>query len=330
MGLAIFATIVCLIFWLGSGNSAAKDEAKITKAIALGGIIIIWITYLLNNDEKYSSPWVYIIFIAVAGYFYSYVRKVVKKNQSSISMKETLAPNFIKAKKESYWDIPSQRIIDFFNYRREIKSDRVETHLNKPSKEFYRVYGNDEKYLTSNIFHEMRDLELTRLSNLAEISKINLYNKIYEKIKEFNDSIEMSIDYEGILKENDNIAEYFLIDLWCRFTKPFNIGTANLIVLARNFTQSELIGALDNADLNSVKRHGAGLYFKYALFKNLIPQEVLDEEKHAAELLKTKEQKELKQLLLSRENKESPSAESIEESITFYEKILNKEAADEL
>lgn len=78
MGLAIFATIVCLIFWLGSGNSAAKDEAKITKAIALGGIIIIWITYLLN-DEKYSSPWVYIIFIAVAGYFYSYVRKVVKK-----------------------------------------------------------------------------------------------------------------------------------------------------------------------------------------------------------------------------------------------------------
>ena len=91
-----------------------------------------------------------------------------------------------------------------------------------------------------------------------------------------------------------------------------------------------MIGALDNADLNSVKRHGAGLYFKYALFKNLIPQEVLDEEKHAAELLKTKEQKELKQLLLSRENKESPSAESIEESITFYEKILNKEAADEL
>lgn len=330
MGLAIFATIVCLIFWLGSGNSAAKDEAKITKAIAVGGIIIIWITYLLNNDEKYSSPWVYIIFIAVAGYFYSYVRKVVKKNQSSISMKETLASNFIKAKKESYWDISSQKIIDFFNYRREIKSDRVETHLNKPSKEFYRVYGNDEKYLTSNIFHEMRDLELTRLSNLAEISKINLYNKIYEKIKEFNDSIEMSIDYEGILKENDNIAEYFLIDLWCRFTKPFNIGTANLIVLARNFTQSELIGALDNADLNSVKRHGAGLYFKYALFKNLIPQEVLDEEEHAAELLKTKEQKELKQLLLSRENKESPSAESIEETIAFYEKILNKEATDEL
>ena len=329
MGLAIFATIVCLIFWLGNGNSAAKDEAKITKAIALGGIIIIWITYLLN-DEKYSSPWVYIIFIAVASYFYSYVRKVVKKNQSSISMKETLASNFIKAKKESYWDIPSQKIIDFFNYRREIKSDRVETHLNKPSKEFYRIYGNDEKYLTSNIFHEMRDLELTRLSNLSEISKINLYNKIYEKIKEFNDSIEMSIDYEEILKENDNIAEYFLIDLWCRFTKPFNIGTANLIVLAKNFTQGELIGALDNADLNSVKRHGAGLYFKYALFKNLIPQEVLDEEKHAAELLKTKEQKELKQLLLSRENKESPSAESIEETITFYEKILNKEAADEL
>lgn len=329
MGLAIFATIVCLIFWLGSGNSAAKDEAKITKAMALGGIFIIWITYLIS-DEKYLSAWVYIVFIVAAGYFYSYVRKVVKKNQSSISMKETLAPNFIKAKKESYWDISSQKIIDFFNYRREIKSDRVETHLNKPSKEFYRVYSNDEKYLTSNIFHEMRDLELTRLSNLAEISKINLYNKIYEKIKEFNDSIEMSIDYEGILKENDNIAEYFLIDLWCRFTKPFNIGTANLIVLARNFTQSELIGALDNADLNSVKRHGAGLYFKYALFKNLIPQEVLDEEKHAAELLKTKEQKELKQLLLSRENKESPSAESIEETIAFYEKILNKEATDEL
>ena len=98
MGLAIFATIVCLIFWLGSGNSAAKDEAKITKAMALGGIFIIWITYLIS-DEKYLSAWVYIVFIVAAGYFYSYVRKVVKKNQSSISMKETLAPNFIKAKK---------------------------------------------------------------------------------------------------------------------------------------------------------------------------------------------------------------------------------------
>ena len=120
-----------------------------------------------------------------------------------------------------------------------------------------------------------------------------------------------------------------MIDLWCRFTKPFNIGTANLIVLAKNFTQSELIGALDNADLNSIKRHGAGLYFQYALFKNLIPQEVLNEEKRAAEILEAKEQKELKQLLLNGVNKGSSSAESVEKSIAFYEKILS-EAANEL
>ena len=79
------------------------------------------------------------------------------------------------------------------------------------------------------------------------------------------------------------IRDSFLIDCWCRFTKPFNIGLANLDMLATDFTQKELIGAIDNADLNSVKRAGAGLFFKYALFKNLIPKEDEEEQNLSSE-----------------------------------------------
>ena len=188
-----------------------------------------------------------------------------------------LNPNFIKAKKQSYWDIPSIDIINFFKYRREEKKDRVETHINKLSKKFWRVYDNRHRYFTKNIFIELYDLELTTLEKVEEINNIRLYNKIFNKIKEFTEAAELNVNFDEILEENDHIAEYFLIDIWCRFTKRVNIGTANLIVLAENFTQQELIGALDNADLNSVKRHGSSLYFKYAMFKNLIPSEIIEE-----------------------------------------------------
>ena len=110
-----------------------------------------------------------------------------------------------------------------------------------------------------------------------------------KKIKYFMKSLEQVVDWEEILKENDFYAEYFLIDIWCRFTKPFNIGTANLSVLATNNTEYELVGAIDNADLNSVKRHGAGLFYMYAKFKGLIPQN--DEENN--QNIQTKDGKKL-------------------------------------
>ncbi|MBQ3674992.1 MAG: hypothetical protein II923_05320, partial [Campylobacter sp.] len=58
----------------------------------------------------------------------------------------------------------------------------------------------------------------------------------------------------------------------------------NLSILAQNYTEYELVGAIDNADLNSVKRHGAALFFMYAKFKEIIPQSVDEKDNKNAEV----------------------------------------------
>lgn len=279
MKLAIFCAVMLLAWALFSSflPSSQKAEKSIIKNCSYVGIAIIVCVYVLSKQGEYLNTLFYIGYALLGIFFIYYLRNEFKKSAQKVKREVALSHNYIKAKKQSYWDIPSTDIINYFKYRREEKKDRVETHVNKLSKNFWRVYDNKHKYFTKNIFVEFNDLELTTLESVDEINNIRLYSKIFNKIKEFTDEAELNINFEEILEENDHIAEYFLIDIWCRFTKRVNIGTANLIVLAQNFTQQELIGALDNADLNSVKRHGSSLYFKYALFKNLIPNEIIEE-----------------------------------------------------
>lgn len=280
MKLAIFCA-VALFVWSYFNTyfvaNSQKAEKSIMRNCSYVGIAIIFCVYVLSRQGEYSNRFFYVFYAVLGVFFIYYLRNEFKKGVQKVKREVALNPNFIKAKKQSYWDIPSIDIINFFKYRREEKKDRVETHINKLSKKFWRVYDNRHRYFTKNIFIELYDLELTTLEKVEGINKIRLYSKIFNKIKEFTEAAELNVNFDEILEENDHIAEYFLIDIWCRFTKRVNIGTANLIVLAENFTQQELIGALDNADLNSVKRHGSSLYFKYAMFKNLIPSEIIEE-----------------------------------------------------
>ncbi len=327
MTIAIVLSIAFLVwafFYSFHLPFSQKEERQIVKSMCFAGIGITWSAFVLTMDGQYFNIFVYVFFMIVVCYFVYFMRNLVKNSTRTLTIEETQEEDFIKAKKESYWDIPSQKIINFFNYRREMKKDRVETHLNRLSKKFYRVYGNDEKYLTTNILQDMNDIELTHLENLDDIKRYPLYYKIFKKIEDYNISAENSVDYDELLLSNDNKAEYFLIELWCKYTKRLNIGTANLIVLAENFTQSELIGALDNADLNSVKRHGAGLYFKYVLFKNLIPDEVLNEEKLAKQLMERQKIQEIKEAIEDSSYSEV-NVENMIKSVEFYEDILKKE-----
>ena len=74
------------------------------------------------------------------------------------------------------------------------------------------------------------------------------------------------MDYEALLKENKMCAEFFLMDLWEKYTKRSNIGIANLILLGNREIEEEFVGALDNIDLNCVKAKGAALYYRYMVF----------------------------------------------------------------
>ncbi|OCR99084.1 hypothetical protein A9K75_08545 [Campylobacter fetus subsp. testudinum] len=260
-GMAIGLSVFALIFYAIFSTYNDKGSKGVIQGITAFMLGSIWCSYILmlgytNNADKF---W-YLLFIITTIAMFLYIKSINKPTTVKIV-----------AKQQNYWDIDPKFINNFYSYRRNIKHDRIEVTINKLSKNIYRTYSNENKYITSNLFREIKALELTIIKSVEELQNIPLYNVIFKKIKELMDSQERQIDFGEILIENENIAEYFLIDCWVRFTKPFNIGTANLEVLANNFTQEQLVGAIDNADLSSIKRNGASLYFKYALFKHLIP-----------------------------------------------------------
>ncbi|EAH8338417.1 hypothetical protein EU792_09005, partial [Campylobacter upsaliensis] len=67
-------------------------------------------------------------------------------------------------------------------------------------------------------------------------------------------------------------AEFFLMELWEKYTPQFNISVANLDILASSEKEREFLGALDLIHLNCVKRKGAVFYYKYLEFKDRIKE----------------------------------------------------------
>ncbi|EEU7470459.1 hypothetical protein HEJ31_001392, partial [Campylobacter jejuni] len=75
--------------------------------------------------------------------------------------------------------------------------------------------------------------------------------------------------------------------LWENYTQRINISNANLILLAENEIQEDFVGAMDNVDLNSVKKRGAALYFRYIVYHkregNYIDFTLLNEQQNEPE-----------------------------------------------
>jgi hypothetical protein len=265
---AILLTILFLTFWVIYSKRTNKTSIKLTAIFALS---VIWVGYFFvwldktkvrfPDDNRY-----YLLLIpCLLATAYAICRFAKAKSLT------------ITAKQQSYWDIKPDEIYNFYNHRVEIKKDRVETRVNGLKKAIYRQYDMSNKFFTTNLFNEINGLKLTEIKNIDELKTSRLYTLIFNKIKEFLTFREEEANFDAILTENGNIAEYFIIDIWERYTKPFNIGTANLDIYANRDIERDLIGALDNATLSSVKRNGAALFFKYAEFKRLIPV-VEDEE----------------------------------------------------
>lgn len=265
MNLGIFLSVALITLYIGYGaliTSWKKELKEILGYSVVIALILIWATYFLmfSGEYKKFESYIYILFVVIS--------LLIILKIYLLSRRKSLK---VIAKQQSYWNIPHQLIYEKFKNKLDFKSDRVEVKINELEKQIYRKYSNNSEMMTGNIFLAERDLELTKVENLNEI-KSELYKTIFEKIKDLTVKQELTIDFENLLKENDLFIEFFLINCWELYTKRVNVGTATLNVIAKTFTEQELIGALDNVCLSSVKRNGAALYYKYMEFKGLLPK----------------------------------------------------------
>lgn len=264
MSYAIFLTVAFLTVYIGYGMFIGDYKKELRTILSQGTILAIftiWAVYVLTFLGDYSKMEIffYLIFIAIALITIYKIYLLSKKK-----------PVDIVAKQTSYWGVNAKDIYKKYDWKLDFKKDRIETRTNRLQKQIYRVYSNEEKYITGNIFLAMNDLKFTKVNDLSEIQS-ELYTTIIKKFKEIIEELELKNDLDTLLKENGNCVEFFLINCWEIYTQRVNLGIATLDILAKNFTEYELLGALDNATLNSVKRHGAAMYFKYMEFKNLLP-----------------------------------------------------------
>lgn len=183
----------------------------------------------------------------------------------------------IEALQQSYCSqITPKMVLQANAYRRVPKKDRLETRVNVSSKQFYRHIGQ-RKLLTTNFFHKLAMCELTHIENIEAIRQYPLYSFLFDKAKEVIDFQEKKVNFDLLLQNNKNKAEFLLLELFETYTRNENIGMAHLHILAQRSIEKELIGAIDNVLLKNVKRHGAALFYLYMYFKQRIPQKVAHE-----------------------------------------------------
>lgn len=218
-----------------------------------------------------------------------------------------IIPLSVIANQQRYWsEIKGSDVYKFFLGRKERKRKKIVIRVNEGEKKFFQTseFAPDKDYVNVGFFKTMKRIESefsfvktpentddkAILKALEEvINKSRLYKAIFDKVKDFIKEQDIDVDFVEILAENKNCVEFFLLDIWERYTKRVNIGTANLVLLADKEIEEEFIGALDNIDLYSVKAKGAALYYRYMLFKDRVKNYIKAPENEPKEDAKLKE-----------------------------------------
>ena len=187
-----------------------------------------------------------------------------------------LPPISISANQQRYFDEVNQKMVyDFYENRKKVKKDRIEIDVNAEEKKLIKTFYNNElgnesaSFISTLFFLNLKNLQPTKINSIDEI-KSPVYKAIFDKIKKYVEDMELTLDYNRELENNGNFVEFFLMDLWERYTKRINISVANLEILAQNELELEFIGAMDTISINSVKSKGASLYYRYMHFKDRI------------------------------------------------------------
>lgn len=238
----------------------------ISSIFSYGFIMLVFKLIFKNGD---TPTFLYLCFIPIF-----LIGLILMKKKRKINSLE------IVANQQRYWnEIKASDVYKFFEKRKQRKSETIAIRVNEEEKKLLRSnLDKNNKYLSINFFKKLKRIEdeftfictkkdYIKVTNILESLKdYELYTAIFNKINQFVKKMEIDVDYGKILKENQYCAEFFLMDLWERYTKRENIGNANLILLANREIEEELVGALDNIDLNCVKAKGAALYYRYMVF----------------------------------------------------------------
>lgn len=277
MALAIvvfFLTIAAVLWIFGDMSYLSKPILKqFAFTMALGSFMTwAFLTFFLETVFQWKNyqNYIYLLFILffiIGMYHLKKARKIV--------------PLSVQANQQRYWEeIKASDVYKFFLGRKEPKRKKIVIRVNEGEKKFFKSSEliPDKDYVSVNFFRMLKRIEkeltfvdLKSSQNIEKdmndiINQIPLYKVVFGKIKFFIREQDIKANLVDIFVEDKGCVEFFLLDLWERYTKRVNIGTANLVLLAEREIEEEFIGAMDNVDLYSVKAKGAALYYRYMVF----------------------------------------------------------------
>ncbi|EDP6915004.1 hypothetical protein GU919_04785 [Campylobacter upsaliensis] len=253
----IFFLILAFVFWNKSKMDLEKEFIYEYSSYIMGLSAVLIYVYLYTNEEELKTSIYYLFLTPCFLILLYFIKQKIKPKALNI-----------EANQQRYFDeVNALMIKEFYQTRKDIKKDRVEVYVNKESK---KLIKNNK--IVPEFFLLYRSLEPTKISNINELKQYTIFAIIFKKLEEFIKLKEVKIDYEKELESNHYYAEFFLMELWEKYTPQFNISVANLDILASSEKEREFLGALDLIHLNCVKRKGAVFYYKYLEFKDRIKE----------------------------------------------------------
>ncbi|EAK0465575.1 hypothetical protein YZ64_06850 [Campylobacter upsaliensis] len=253
----IFFFILAFVFWNKSKMDLEKEFIYEYSSYIIGLSAVLIYVYLYTNEEELKTSIYYLFLTPCFLILLYFIKQKIKPK-----------PLNIEANQQRYFDeVNALMIKEFYQTRKDIKKDRVEVYVNKESK---KLIKNNK--IVPEFFLLYHSLKPTKISNINELKQYTIFAIIFKKLEEFIKLKEVKIDYEKELENNHYYAEFFLMELWEKYTPQFNISVANLDILASSEKEREFLGALDLIHLNCVKRKGAVFYYKYLEFKDRIKE----------------------------------------------------------
>ena len=275
LAIVVFLLTIAAVLWIfGDMSYLSKPILKqFAFTMALGSFMTwAFLTFFLETVFQWKNyqNYIYLLFIPffiIGMYHLKKARKIV--------------PLSVQANQQRYWEeIKASDVYKFFLGRKEPKRKKIVIRVNEGEKKFFKSSEliPDKDYVSVNFFRMLKRIEkeltfvdLKSSQNIEKdmndiINQIPLYKAVFDKIKFFIREQDIKANLVDIFVEDKGCVEFFLLDLWERYTKRVNIGTANLVLLAEREIEEEFIGAMDNVDLYSVKAKGAALYYRYMVF----------------------------------------------------------------
>lgn len=256
---SILASIIIAFFFISNKyNRHAKDVVILTTVFSF---CTIWSIYLLIDSTRIPIYMQAIILFIEIFCFYYLINITNIKN-----------PTLIHAKQEDYWDIEKEHIINVFKNNAIEKEDRIEVTASNECL-FVEELNSNEKTISPMAISYLKKInglyKIKKINDIEDIKKYSLHYKIFKKISLYLEKDkELFLDYTSIIKDFNYNLDFFIIHLWDKYSKDFNIGIGQLESITTNdILEQELINCLDNTNLKMMKLKGSFLQYKYETFK---------------------------------------------------------------